>query len=100
MTLPDAIREKQLVVMLGTGGVGKTTISAATALEASRHRRTLVLTIDPARRLADALGVKLGSEVANVGPNLDALMLDTKAALDALVKRYAPSADTLGRILS
>ncbi|HET6403349.1 MAG TPA: ArsA-related P-loop ATPase [Candidatus Thermoplasmatota archaeon] len=100
MSLDAAIREKQLVVMLGTGGVGKTTISAATALEASRHRRTLVLTIDPARRLADSLGVKLGSEVVNVAPNLDALMLDTKAALDALVKRYAPSAETLGRIFS
>ena len=100
MSLTDAIREKQLVVMLGTGGVGKTTISAATALEASRHRRTLVLTVDPARRLADALGVKLGSEIVTVRPGLDALMLDTKAALDALVKRYAPSADTLGRILT
>lgn len=98
--LDEALRTKQLVVMLGTGGVGKTTISAAAALEASRHRRTLVLTVDPARRLADSLGVKLGSEVVTVRPNLDALMLDTKAALDALVKRYAPSADTLGRILS
>ena len=100
MSLAAALREKQVVVILGTGGVGKTTISAATALEGARHRKTLVLTVDPARRLADSLGVKLGSEIVNVGPNLDALMLDTKAALDALVKRYAPSADTLGRILS
>lgn len=100
MTLADALRTKQLVVMLGTGGVGKTTVSAAVALEASRHRRTLVLTVDPARRLADSLGVKLGSEIVPVRENLDALMLDTKAALDALVKRYAPSADHLGRILS
>ena len=100
MTLAEALRTKQLVVMLGTGGVGKTTVSAAAALEAARHRRTLVLTVDPARRLADSLGVKLGSEVVNVRPNLDALMLDTKAALDALVKRYAPSADHLGRIFS
>lgn len=98
MSLHDALRTKQVVVMLGTGGVGKTTISAAAALEASRTRRTLVLTVDPARRLADSLGVKLGSEVVNVQPNLDALMLDTKAALDALVRRYAPSADTLSRI--
>ncbi|HUR69010.1 MAG TPA: ArsA-related P-loop ATPase [Candidatus Thermoplasmatota archaeon] len=98
MTLSEALRTKQLVVMLGTGGVGKTTISAAAALEASRDRRTLVLTVDPARRLADSLGVKLGSEIVHVRPNLDALMLDTKAALDALVRRYAPSADTLGRI--
>jgi len=98
MSLQEALRTKQIVVMIGTGGVGKTTVSAAAALEAARHRRTLVLTVDPARRLADSLGVKLGSEVVNVRPNLDALMLDTKAALDALVRRYAPSADALGRI--
>lgn len=98
MSLSHALRTKKLVVMLGTGGVGKTTIAAAAALEASRHRKTLVLTVDPARRLADSLGVKLGSEIVNVRPNLDALMLDTKAALDSLVRRYAPSAETLGRI--
>lgn len=98
MTLSEALRTKKIVVMLGTGGVGKTTISAAAALEGARHRRTLVLTVDPARRLADSLGVKLGSEIVNVRPNLDALMLDTKAALDALVRRYAPSSEVLGRI--
>jgi anion-transporting ArsA/GET3 family ATPase len=97
--LSEQLRTRQLVVFLGTGGVGKTTIAAAAALEASRHRRTLVLTIDPARRLADSLGVKLGSEVVNVRPNLDALMLDTKAALDALVRRYAHNQETLRRIL-
>ena len=99
LSLSEQLRTKQLVVFLGTGGVGKTTIAAASALEASRHRKTLVLTIDPARRLADSLGVKLGSEVANVRPNLDALMLDTKAALDALVRRYAANQETLRRIL-
>jgi anion-transporting ArsA/GET3 family ATPase len=97
-SLDNALRTKKIVVMLGTGGVGKTTIAAAVALEASRHRKTLVLTVDPARRLADSLGVRLGSEIVNVRPNLDALMLDTKAALDSLVRRYAPSAETLGRI--
>lgn len=96
--LAEALRTKKLVVLLGTGGVGKTTISAASALEAARHRRTLVLTVDPARRLADALGVKMGSEIVQVRPNLDALMLDTKAALDTLVRRYAPSGDALARI--
>ena len=100
MTLLRQLREKQVVVFLGTGGVGKTTVAAAAALEGARHRRTLVLTIDPARRLADSLGVKLGSEVVNVRPNLDALMLDTKAALDALVRRYVPNQETLRRILA
>lgn len=100
MSLSDQLRKRRLVVFLGPGGVGKTTIAAATALEAARiGRRTLVLTIDPARRLADALGVKMGSEVVNVRENLDALMLDTKAALDALVRRYATTPDTLERIL-
>lgn len=98
MSLEQELRAKRLVVFLGTGGVGKTTIAAAAALEAARGRKTLVLTIDPARRLADSLGIKLGSEIANVAPNLDALMLDTKAALDALVKRYAVNQETLHRI--
>jgi anion-transporting ArsA/GET3 family ATPase len=99
MRLADQLAAKKLVVFLGTGGVGKTTIAATAALEAARTgRRTLVLTIDPARRLADSLGVKLGSEVVNVSENLDALMLDTKAALDALIERYAPNAETLQRI--
>jgi anion-transporting ArsA/GET3 family ATPase len=101
VTLKDALATKQLVVFLGTGGVGKTTIAAASALHAAASgRRTLVLTIDPAKRLADALGVKLGSEVASVRPNLDALMLDTKAALDALVRRYAHDSATLQRIFA
>ncbi len=100
MNLEQALATKKLVVFLGTGGVGKTTIAAASALHASRTRKTLVLTVDPARRLADSLGVKLGSEIVNVRPNLDALMLDTKAALDALVKRYAHDARTLHRILN
>ena len=61
MTLltPKAVLEQhRVVICVGTGGVGKTTISAAMALAAARAgRRTLVLTIDPARRLADALGI-------------------------------------------
>lgn len=99
MNLSDQLASKKLVVFLGTGGVGKTTIAAAAALESARHRRTLVLTVDPARRLADALGVKLGSEIVSVRENLDALMLDTKAALDQLVRRYATTPDALTKIL-
>ncbi len=98
MKLADQLATKDLVVFLGTGGVGKTTIAATAALQASKTRRTLVLTIDPARRLADSLGIKLGSEVVPVKDNLDALMLDTKAALDSLITRYAPNQEVLGRI--
>lgn len=98
--------EREVVVCVGTGGVGKTTVSAALALEAARRgRRALVLTIDPARRLADALGTgplghderELPREVLEqVGVHapgrLSAMMLDTKRTFDDLVERYAPDA--------
>lgn len=99
--LADELASRKLVVFLGTGGVGKTTIAAASALESARRgRRTLVLTIDPARRLADALGVKIGAKPAPVRENLDAMMLDTKQSLDDLITRYAPSPETLKRIFA
>ncbi len=98
MKLTDQLKSRELIVFLGTGGVGKTTIAAAAALEASQTRKTLVLTIDPAKRLADSLGMKLGNEIVEVTPNLHARMLDTRAALDALIARYAPSPETMNRI--
>jgi len=88
-----------LVVCVGPGGVGKTTTAAALALRAARSgRRALVLTIDPARRLADALGLDgLDDElkpVEGVGPGtLHAAMLDTKASYDALIRRIAEGED-------
>ncbi len=88
------------MVLLGAGGVGKTTVSAASALHAARQgRRTLVLTIDPAKRLADALGIPLGNEVREVRPNLHAQMLDTKQALDDLVATYAEDTATLQSVM-
>lgn len=98
MRLAQQLETRDLVVFLGPGGVGKTTISAAAALHAARHRPTLVLTIDPARRLADALGMSLGSDPVEVTPGLHAMMLDSKKALDDLIKRYAPDADVMRRI--
>ena len=57
--LEEALESARVLVCAGTGGVGKTTVAAALALRAARAgRRTLVLTIDPARRLADALGLE------------------------------------------
>jgi anion-transporting ArsA/GET3 family ATPase len=93
------LAEKRLAVFLGAGGVGKTTVAAACALQAARSRETLALTIDPAKRLADALGMRLGSRETAVAGKLSAAMLDTKQALDGLVGKYAPSPDRLQRIL-
>jgi anion-transporting ArsA/GET3 family ATPase len=110
--LPAILAEGRLLVCVGAGGVGKTTLSAALALEAARAgRRTLVLTIDPARRLADALGIgALGSEPTPVpaatlarlgvprGGSLAASMLDTKRSFDGLVERFAESPAARQRI--
>ncbi len=104
--------DRRVLVCVGTGGVGKTTVSAALALEGARRgRRTLVLTIDPARRLADALGIgPLGPEPRRVPDSalreagieakgtLDAMMLDPKRTFDELVERYAPDAETIRNI--
>ena len=74
-----------LTVMVGGGGVGKTTTGAALGLAlARRGERVLVVTVDPARRLADALGVELGSETARVvidGVAFDAKMPDPRRAV-------------------
>ena len=106
--LEEALRHARVLVCAGTGGVGKTTISAALALRAAQAgRRTLVLTIDPARRLADALGIEvLGAEPAPVSLGadagdipLEALMLDPKPTFDGLVERLAPDAASRARVL-
>lgn len=83
----------QVLVITGAGGVGKTTISAALAVTAAqRGLRTCVITVDPARRLADALGVEtlgnLPTEVKNQ-PGLAAAMLDVSASWEAMVHRHA-----------
>lgn len=107
--LDEALHGARVLICAGTGGVGKTTVAAALALRAaSEGRRTLVLTIDPARRLADALGLEgLGSEPAPVRPagvspdafSLDAMMLDPKPTFDRLVDRLSPDAATRARVL-
>jgi anion-transporting ArsA/GET3 family ATPase len=86
---------RRVVVCCGPGGVGKTTVSATFALQAARAgRRACVVTVDPARRLADSLGVEslpnTPTQVAGDWPGeLYALMLDTKGTFDDLVRRYA-----------
>jgi len=107
------LRTRRVVVCVGCGGVGKTTTSAALGVAAARlGRRTLVLTIDPAKRLADALGLeRLGAEptalprdvlaragVAGSG-ELSAMMLDMKSTFDGLVERFAKTEAERQRIL-
>lgn len=89
------------IIVCGPGGVGKTSVSAAIGktLAASRGR-VVVLTIDPAKRLAQSLGLSLtGNEVVEVGGGLFATMLDAKAGWDDLVRRFAPDAAAAERLL-
>jgi anion-transporting ArsA/GET3 family ATPase len=102
-----ALKTSRLLVMAGSGGVGKTTIAASAALEAARAgRRVAVLTIDPARRLAQALGFETFSgELTRVAlepevpGELWALMLDIKTTGDAMVHRFASSPEVAQAIL-
>lgn len=101
------IAESDVVICCGSGGVGKTTTSAALGLQAARlGRRAVVITIDPARRLADALGVPgtLTNEPVRLdvpGPGeLWATMLDAAQTFDGLVADYAADAEQAERILS
>ncbi len=94
----------RIVVTCGSGGVGKTTTAAALALAfASRGDRVAVLTIDPARRLADALSLKNVGNTAQRVPtpegHLDAMMLDAKQTFDELVSRHTASPEARDRIL-
>lgn len=101
------LREAKLIVAVGSGGVGKTTTSAAMAIAAARlGRRCAVLTIDPARRLAQALGIdKMGNEPRRLpleltGPGtVDAMMLETAAAFDDLISRLVPDPERRERLL-
>ena len=99
----------RLLVVCGSGGVGKTTIAAALGVRAAIEdgKRVLVLTVDPARRLADALGLQ---EIGNVVVEVDVSshdtagrlfvgMIDTKASWDELITRVAPSADVAERVI-
>lgn len=96
----------QVRICCGVGGVGKTTTAAALGVgHALAGQRVVVLTIDPARRLADALGLPhLGNTpteipVPGASGRLDALMLDRKATWDEVIRRYAPDEATAARLL-
>jgi anion-transporting ArsA/GET3 family ATPase len=103
----QALLRRQVILCCGPGGVGKTTTAAALALAAAqRGERAVVVTIDPAKRLADALGLRALTnqptrvDAADLPGELWAMMLDTKATFDDLVRANAPSAGQADRILA
>lgn len=113
--LRDVLQHGRLVVVCGSGGVGKTTMSASLGAFAAHayQRRVLVLTVDPARRLADALGLEsFGNAVVEVDSQLlmrngvapagsmYAAMIDTKASWDELIARCAPNAEVREKVLT
>ena len=106
---------KEMIIVCGSGGVGKTTTAAALAAQAAIHigGRVLVLTVDPAKRLANALGLQAFGNTetripesafvaAGVQPRgeLWAAMLDTKAGWDELIRRHAPDAQLRDTVLA
>ena len=114
-SLEQLFAAKEIVIHCGSGGVGKTTTAAAAAAQAAIHLggKVLVLTVDPAKRLANALGLEQFGNVetrvpadafaaANVEPRgeLWAAMLDTKQSWDDLIRRHAPDAKTRDAILA
>jgi anion-transporting ArsA/GET3 family ATPase len=103
--IADWLERKDVCICAGSGGVGKTTTSAAIALGmAARGRKVAVLTIDPARRLASSLGLpELGNEERRVPVAVDgelwAMMLDAKRTFDELIEWHAPDERTRDAVL-
>jgi anion-transporting ArsA/GET3 family ATPase len=114
LNIGELLRGKEICICGGSGGVGKTTTSAAIAMGvAASGKKVAVLTIDPAKRLANSLGLReLGNEACLVSPErlaehgvemkgeLWAMMLDAKRTFDELIERHAPDERTRDRILS
>ena len=108
--LGEVIRQRKLLICVGSGGVGKTTLAASVGVRAAREgRRVLVLTIDPARRLANSLGLKqFGNSETRI--NLDeledatgelwAMMLDPQHTFDDLIRRVARTPERQEAILN
>lgn len=100
------VASRGVLICCGSGGVGKTTTAAALGVAAALGgRRVCVVTVDPARRLADALGAtaRTGAPVEVVGPwtgTLEAVMLDAKTTFDTLIEQNAHDAEQARRILS
>jgi anion-transporting ArsA/GET3 family ATPase len=112
-TLDELVMKRRVLVAVGAGGVGKTTTAAALGVAAAaRGRRVLCLTIDPARRLAESLGLeRMSADEQVVAPelfaraglpmkgSLSAMMLDTKRTFDELIERYSSSPERARKLL-
>jgi anion-transporting ArsA/GET3 family ATPase len=106
VTLAETLDNRRVVLCVGSGGVGKTTTASALGICAARRgRRTAVLTVDPAQRLKDALGLDTLDgkprrvPIAGASAPLDAMLLDVKRTFDELVVGLATTPDQAQRIL-
>jgi anion-transporting ArsA/GET3 family ATPase len=111
--LRELLDSRRVVITVGAGGVGKTTTAAALGVAAARRgKRVLCLTIDPARRLAESLGIsEMKTEAVTVDPkrfeaagvklegSLTAMMLDTKRTFDELVVKYSSTPEKAKKLL-
>jgi len=113
--IDNLLASREMILVAGSGGVGKTTIAAALGIAAAERQksRVLVMTVDPAKRLATALGLEEfgntpvridASEFAEAGVKVRGevwvAMLDTKAGWDELITRHAPDAATRDAVLA
>ncbi len=88
------LAKRNLIIVAGKGGVGKTTTSSAIALGlAAAGRQTLLVTVDPAKRLKDALGMDVGHTETPIQPNLHAMMLDPELVIRDHLSRYVTETD-------
>ena len=87
-------RETQFYLFAGKGGVGKTSIAAATALYfAGRKKKTLIISTDPAHSLSDSFEKNIGGEIVDVSKNLSAVEIDPKKAMGEYKQKIAPKMD-------
>ena len=107
------LHDRRVILCVGCGGVGKTTTTAALGLAAARRgKRVLCLTIDPARRLSQSLGIEeMKTDAQTIDPavfaeagvavtgSMTVMMLDTKSTFDNLVDQLAPTPEQRDRIL-
>ena len=107
-SLENILRTRKTIVLLGAGGVGKTTTSVAMAFGGARlGLKVGLLSIDPARRLASALGIKMGKDLVKISigdqeikGSIHAAMIDQKEVFDSMVFKHAPNQKIREKILN